>query len=78
MHVKRRKDALAAVEATAREAGFTLAELMGKPEKAGKKISPPKYSHPENPELTWTGRGRQPAWFKELIAGGTPPDELEI
>jgi DNA-binding protein H-NS len=26
----------------------------------------PKYSNPENPEETWTGRGRSPAWVASL------------
>ena len=26
----------------------------------------PKYSNPENPEETWTGRGRSPAWIASL------------
>jgi DNA-binding protein H-NS len=26
----------------------------------------PKYSNPENPEETWTGRGRSPAWIAAL------------
>ena len=28
----------------------------------------PKYSNPENPEETWTGRGRSPAWIASLRA----------
>lgn len=24
-----------------------------------------KYRHPENPELTWSGRGREPKWLAE-------------
>lgn len=27
--------------------------------------SPPKYRHPENPDLTWTGKGRAPRWVHE-------------
>ena len=26
----------------------------------------PKYSNPENPKETWTGRGRSPAWVSSL------------
>ncbi|WP_425467304.1 H-NS family nucleoid-associated regulatory protein [Parasedimentitalea maritima] len=28
--------------------------------------------------MTWSDRGRQPAWFKEAVAGGATPDDLEI
>ena len=68
--------ALKAAEQAARKHGFTLAELTGavsaksaKPKPKGPK-SPPKYVHPEDSSVTWTGRGRQPKWIKEGIAGG--------
>lgn len=28
-------------------------------------VNPPKYYNPENPEQTWTGRGKAPDWFKK-------------
>lgn len=70
------KVALKAAEQAARKHGFSLDELTGgstanvarlKPK--GPK-SPPKYAHPENPLVTWTGRGRQPDWIKEGLAAG--------
>ena len=30
----------------------------------------PKYSNPKNPEETWTGRGRSPAWVASLRENG--------
>lgn len=77
---RRRQDALAAVEAKAQEMGFTLADLTGAPikSKGGKAKLPPKYRHPENPSLTWSGRGRQPAWIKEAVEAGKPLDEFLI
>ena len=33
---------------------------------------------PENPDATWSGRGRQPDWFKSAIAAGKAPEDLEI
>ncbi len=30
--------------------------------KRGKSTLPPKYLNPSNPEQTWTGRGKAPAW----------------
>lgn len=29
-----------------------------------------KYKHPQNSDLTWTGRGRQPKWMVEYLASG--------
>lgn len=68
--------ALAAAEAVAKEMGFSLTELTGGGKT--KAASVPKYRHPENPELTWTGRGRKPAWFVEALARGTSADDLLI
>lgn len=83
---KDRKAALAAAEKAAAAHGFSLAELSGdgEPRKVGKaktspkKMSPPKYKNPANAEQTWTGKGRQPDWFKAAIAAGTSPDAMEI
>lgn len=76
----RRAEALAAAEAKAKEMGFTLAELLGDKASSSikRKINPPKYRHPENPEITWTGKGRQPAWIKEAIENGQSIDEFLI
>lgn len=38
----------------------------------------PKYRHPENPDKTWTGKGRQPVWFKEHVEKGGDPEALAI
>ena len=75
---RRRQEALAAAEAAAREAGFSLNDLLGSGKSSAKAPSIPKYQHPENPALVWTGKGRQPVWFKEAIAAGTPADDLLI
>jgi DNA-binding protein H-NS len=74
---RRLKEAKAKVEAAANELGFSLADLIG--EKGGRKtISAPKYQHPDNPEVTWTGRGRQPNWIKGAIKDGRSLDEFLI
>jgi len=36
---------------------------------AGRKVAP-KYRDPANPALTWTGRGRTPAWVQALQTAG--------
>lgn len=75
---KQRRDALAAVKAAAKEYGYTLEELTGAPSKRAKAKNPPKYVHPENAKMTWSGLGRQPAWIKEAIAAGKSLDEFAI
>lgn len=75
---RQRKEALAAVEATAREMGFNLSDLTGSPKKSAKPAIPPKYQHPENPTVTWSGRGRQPKWIKEGLDAGKSLDDFLI
>jgi len=74
-----KKDALVAVEAKAKELGFNLGDLLGntKPKAKRAKVAP-KYAHPENPELTWTGRGRKPKWIEATLAEGKNLDDLLI
>lgn len=77
---RKRKEAIEAVKAAAKEHGFSLSELSGgTATKKGKMSkSPPKYRHPQNPEMTWTGRGRQPAWIKEALEDGRSLDEFAV
>lgn len=83
--VQRRKsekqEALAAAQKAAAEYGFSLDELTGrKGGRGGAKASSaePKYMNPDNPTQTWTGKGRQPNWFKAAIEAGTPAKKMEI
>jgi len=82
-----KKAALVAAQKAAREHGFDLGDIA-KAEKPAKKARPakakkavaakPKYRHPENPEVTWTGKGRQPNWIKEAEAAGQSRDDFLI
>ena len=74
---RRKSEARRDLEEKAREYGFSLSELTGaKTTKRG--TVAPKYRNPVDPEQTWTGRGRQPTWFREAIVAGTEPDDLKI
>jgi len=73
---RKRKEALAALEAMAGEYGFALGDLIS--EAMVKPKAAPKFRHPENAELTWSGRGRKPKWFIEQLEAGASPDDLEI
>ena len=75
---RQRKDALAAAEAAANKMGYTLADLTGLSHKKAKTVSAPMYRHPENSEMTWTGRGRQPDWIKSALENGQSKDEFLI
>ena len=65
------------LEEKAREYGFSLSELADV--KTTKRAAvAPKYRNPGNLEQTWSGRGRQPTWFREAIEAGTEPADLMI
>ena len=77
---KRKKaEALAELKRVAKENGFSLAELLGEEKSASKKGKvAPKYANPSNPEQTWSGRGRKPAWVNALEAAGRSLVDAEI
>lgn len=63
-----------------------ITELFKRPQKPQKPRAvakprgkvPPKYRHPENQDLTWTGRGNKPRWVQELLEAGRSLEELLI
>lgn len=74
---RRRRDALTAIEEAARTHGFNLAELTGgKPRRVG--TVPPKFANPDDPTMTWTGRGRKPRWVQENLDLGKSMEDLMI
>ena len=75
---RQKAEARAKVEAFARDLGYSLAEFVGTEMKTTRAPAPPKYRHPENPALTWSGRGRKPQWFVDALAAGTTAGDLEI
>jgi len=66
------------VEAVAKELGYTLAELVGSDVKPSRAPAAPKYRHPENPAVTWSGRGRRPQWFVAAIEAGKTAEDLSV
>lgn len=81
---RERKEALEKLEEQARDMGFTLSELLSMKEGGGRKTgkprapAEPKYRHPEDPSITWTGRGRKPNWIKEGLEKGQPIEDFLI
>lgn len=74
---RKKAEARAAAEALAKEAGYSLSELMEAGSTKGSKGTP-KYAHPENSAQTWTGRGRKPKWLEEHLAAGGDLEALAI
>jgi len=75
---RQKADARAKVEAFCKEMGYSLAELVGHDAKPKRIPAAPKYQHPENTALTWSGRGRRPLWFIEALEAGKTADDLAI
>lgn len=59
--------------------GMTLEEVV-RGEKGGRSTGsvPPKYRHPDNPGLTWTGRGKRPSWVNDWLASGKSLDDATV
>lgn len=85
-HERRRAERRAALkrefEMKLKSEGFTLDEVLGdapKPvAKPKRKTMPPKYAHPDKPELTWSGLGRKPAWLQELLVEGKTLADVRV
>ncbi|SDW15827.1 H-NS histone family protein [Roseicitreum antarcticum] len=75
---RKRQEALAELEAVARDKGYTLAELTGVSGKKKPKPVVAKYSNPTDPTQKWSGRGRKPRWVTELLASGKTLSDIEI
>ena len=74
---RRKHDAISAAEEAAKAHGFSLAQLTGGKARTSQTVVP-KYAHPENPELTWTGRGRKPRWLAEALDQGKSLEDMKI
>ena len=73
-----RTAALKDLQAVAKKHGLSVEEIVGKKGKARKAAAPAKYRNPADASQTWSGRGRQPVWFKEAIGKGKSAKRLEI
>jgi DNA-binding protein H-NS len=60
--------------------GMTLEELLREERGGGGGGGgvAPKYRNPENPALTWSGRGKRPLWINEALAAGKTLEDLAV
>ncbi len=78
---KKKREAIAELEAKAKEMGYpSLAELVGagRAKRSKRRPAPPKYCHPENNNVQWSGRGRRPVWFRDALNAGVSEKEMLI
>lgn len=73
-----RTAAMKDLQAVAKKHGLSVEEIIGKKGKGKKPAAPAKYRNPNDPSQTWSGRGRQPVWYKEALAKGKSAKSLEI
>jgi DNA-binding protein H-NS len=61
--------------------GLSLEEMLGSPERGDRvakaKVAA-KYRHPDDPSLTWSGRGKRPNWVKEWTTSGKAIEDLAV
>lgn len=72
-----RKAAKKAAKKTTKKAVKKAVKKAAKKARTGAKVAP-KYRNPADPKVTWTGRGRQPLWFADLLKKGKKAEELLI
>ncbi len=75
---RKKREALAAVEAKAREHGFSISELTGAVKTRKRSPAVAKYENPANASETWSGRGRKPLWFVAALKSGKKPEDMMI
>lgn len=74
-----KQELVAKMKKLAAASGYSLDDVIGhsKSKPATKKAAP-KYAKPDEPEITWSGRGRKPLWFIAALDDGKTPEDLEI
>ena len=75
---RKRVEAYKAIQEVAKKHGMSVDEIVGGKSVKRRAKSVAKYANPENASQTWSGRGRQPAWFKAAMAAGKDPEAMQI
>ncbi len=63
----KRQEIVTSVRQQIEQWGLRQEELFPKREVKTKVLGVPKYQHPDNPSLVWSGRGPKPKWVKDWI-----------
>lgn len=64
---------------TAKKLGVSIEEIIKRGMKAKAKVKKPaRYQNPDNPEETWSGFGRKPAWLATALEAGFKLEDFEI
>lgn len=63
----KREEAMRELQVVARKHGLSIEEIIGGPVSRSTGMTDTFYRHPDDPNKTWSGRGRQPAWVKQMV-----------
>ncbi|MDR2637864.1 MAG: H-NS histone family protein [Zoogloeaceae bacterium] len=74
---EKKADVRRKLEQLAKEQGFTLAEVVAEGGRARGSVGI-KYRHPQQSDLTWSGRGRKPRWVETWLSNGGALAQLEV
>ena len=79
IQASKRKEVFAQIKELAASVGVTVEihEAEKKQKRKGIKV-PPKYRNPDDPSLSWTGRGVMPRWMRALTEAGHDKSEYLI
>lgn len=72
------KHAKAQIRELAASIGMTPEEVLGFESAKRTTAGEPKFRNPDNPDQTWTGKGKRPNWLNEALAQGRPLEELRV
>lgn len=62
---------------TAADCGFGSASTVSVRRSVRGRMVAPKYRDPQTGDM-WSGRGKQPVWFRDALAAGANPESLKI
>ena len=75
---RRRLELKAEIESRLKTEGFTAYEVLGAKVKGKPQAMPPRYADRHDKSLTWSGKGRTPAWLQARLDAGERLDAFLI
>jgi DNA-binding protein H-NS len=75
---REKTEVLQEMRALAQKRGLSIADVFGGARGSkGSKVAV-KFRNPDNPDDTWTGRGRQPKWLVAALKKGAKIDDFAL
>ena len=71
-----KREAAQKIRELAKTYHLDIQDIVSPPTSSKRSKVKPKYQHPTQPELQWTGRGKQPLWVAEWVNEGKSLEAL--